>query len=47
MTADDVLGAVRELTPGIADRAARVDQFGRIPDEAIRDLVSAGVFRML
>ncbi|MEE2032295.1 3-hydroxy-9,10-secoandrosta-1,3,5(10)-triene-9,17-dione monooxygenase oxygenase subunit [Rhodococcus chondri] len=47
MAADDVLGAVRELLPGIADHAARVDETRRVPDETISALGAAGVFRML
>ncbi|MFV9430654.1 3-hydroxy-9,10-secoandrosta-1,3,5(10)-triene-9,17-dione monooxygenase oxygenase subunit [Rhodococcus aetherivorans] len=47
MVADDVPGAVRDLIPAIADRAADTDRLGRISDETVRDLVSAGVFRML
>ncbi|MEU5840973.1 3-hydroxy-9,10-secoandrosta-1,3,5(10)-triene-9,17-dione monooxygenase oxygenase subunit [Rhodococcus sp. NPDC047139] len=45
--ADDVLEAVLDLIPGIASRAADTDRIGRIPDDTIRELVSAGVFRML
>lgn len=44
---DDILDAVRALLPRIAEQAAEVDRFGRIPDDIVRDLVSAGVFRML
>lgn len=47
MTADDVLAAVRNLVPGIAARAADTDRLGRVSDEVVRDLVCAGVFRML
>ncbi|MDC3725830.1 hydroxylase [Rhodococcus rhodochrous] len=47
MTADDVLDAVRDLIPGIAARAAETDRLGRVPDGTVRELVAAGVFRML
>ncbi|MGU3585794.1 3-hydroxy-9,10-secoandrosta-1,3,5(10)-triene-9,17-dione monooxygenase oxygenase subunit [Rhodococcus sp. C26F] len=47
MAADDVLDAVRSLIPGIAARAADTDRLGRVPDETVRELVAAGVFRML
>ena len=47
MVIDDVLDAVREQVPGIASRAADTDRSGRISAETIRDLVSAGVFRLL
>jgi len=47
MTAHDVLDSVRDLLPGIAARAADVDESRRIPDEVIGDLVDTGVFRML
>ncbi|MBB5136873.1 3-hydroxy-9,10-secoandrosta-1,3,5(10)-triene-9,17-dione monooxygenase [Thermocatellispora tengchongensis] len=43
----DVLDAVRPLLPGIAERAARADAERRVPEETIRELVRAGVFRML
>ncbi|MGC5163843.1 3-hydroxy-9,10-secoandrosta-1,3,5(10)-triene-9,17-dione monooxygenase oxygenase subunit [Rhodococcus sp. DT1] len=47
MTPCHVLDAVRELAPGLAARAAHIDESRRIPDETIAELVAAGVFRML
>ncbi len=47
MTPCHVLDAVRELAPRLADRAAHIDESRRIPDATIRELVDAGVFRML
>jgi 3-hydroxy-9,10-secoandrosta-1,3,5(10)-triene-9,17-dione monooxygenase len=44
---NEVLDAVRELLPGIAERARAVDEKGAIPAETIRELTAAGVFRML
>lgn len=44
---NEVLDAVRELLPGIAERARSVDEKGSIPAETIRELTAAGVFRML
>ena len=43
----DVLDAVRQLLPGIAERAPRADTDCRISEETIAELRSAGVFRML
>ena len=47
MTACQVLDAVREMAPRLAARAAHIDESRRIPDETIRELGAAGVFRML
>ncbi|WP_106399334.1 3-hydroxy-9,10-secoandrosta-1,3,5(10)-triene-9,17-dione monooxygenase oxygenase subunit [Actinocorallia populi] len=44
---DEVLEAVRELLPKLAERAKTVDEKGRIPAVSIRELTEAGVFRML
>ncbi|MFG2091456.1 MULTISPECIES: 3-hydroxy-9,10-secoandrosta-1,3,5(10)-triene-9,17-dione monooxygenase oxygenase subunit [unclassified Spirillospora] len=44
---NEVLGTVRGLLPGIAERARSVDEKGRIPAETVRELTAAGVFRML
>ena len=44
---NEVLEAVRELLPGIAERARSVDEKGRIPAETMKELTAAGVFRML
>jgi alkylation response protein AidB-like acyl-CoA dehydrogenase len=42
-----VLDAVRDLTPGIAARAAEIESARRVPLDLIKDLVAAGCFRML
>ncbi|MCZ2528263.1 3-hydroxy-9,10-secoandrosta-1,3,5(10)-triene-9,17-dione monooxygenase oxygenase subunit [Streptomyces sp. NPDC059506] len=44
---NQVLESVRALLPAIAERAGRTDESGRVPDETVRDLAAAGVFRML
>ncbi|MGW0688422.1 3-hydroxy-9,10-secoandrosta-1,3,5(10)-triene-9,17-dione monooxygenase oxygenase subunit [Streptomyces sp. NPDC002754] len=42
-----VLEAVRALLPAIADRARATDEQGQVPEESVRELIDAGVFRML
>lgn len=42
-----VQARVRDVLPGIAQRAARAEEIRRVPDETIAELVDAGVFRML
>ncbi|WP_248964144.1 3-hydroxy-9,10-secoandrosta-1,3,5(10)-triene-9,17-dione monooxygenase oxygenase subunit [Sphaerisporangium perillae] len=44
---NEVLDAVRRLLPKIAERARSTDEGRRVPEEAIRELVETGVFRML
>ncbi|TMR03111.1 flavin-dependent monooxygenase [Actinomadura soli] len=44
---NEVLESVRGLLPEISERARSVDEKGRIPAETVRDLTTAGVFRML
>ncbi|WP_182907477.1 3-hydroxy-9,10-secoandrosta-1,3,5(10)-triene-9,17-dione monooxygenase oxygenase subunit [Microbispora sp. H13382] len=44
---NEVLDAVRTLLPKIAERARSTDEDRRVPAESIRELVQAGVFRML
>ncbi|MBB2740809.1 UNVERIFIED_ORG: 3-hydroxy-9,10-secoandrosta-1,3,5(10)-triene-9,17-dione monooxygenase [Microbispora rosea subsp. rosea] len=44
---NEVLDAVRALLPKIAERARSTDEDRRVPAESIRELVQAGVFRML
>jgi 3-hydroxy-9,10-secoandrosta-1,3,5(10)-triene-9,17-dione monooxygenase len=41
------LDGVRSLLPGIRARAESVEQLGRIPEETVRELDEAGVFRGL
>lgn len=45
--ADTVLEAVRPLLPVLAERAPETDTAHRVPDASVRELVAAGVFRML
>ncbi|WP_194818263.1 3-hydroxy-9,10-secoandrosta-1,3,5(10)-triene-9,17-dione monooxygenase oxygenase subunit [Nocardia sp. XZ_19_385] len=42
-----VLDRVRDLLPGIRERAAETDRQRQVPVESIRELTEAGVFRML
>ncbi|MEV0594677.1 3-hydroxy-9,10-secoandrosta-1,3,5(10)-triene-9,17-dione monooxygenase oxygenase subunit [Nonomuraea cavernae] len=44
---DEVLDLVRTLLPRFAERARSTDEERRVPEETIRELVDAGVFRML
>ncbi|WP_112469361.1 3-hydroxy-9,10-secoandrosta-1,3,5(10)-triene-9,17-dione monooxygenase oxygenase subunit [Streptomyces triticisoli] len=44
---NEVLESVRPLLPAIAERAHETDESRRIPERTIRELVEAGVFRML
>ncbi|MFE7359020.1 3-hydroxy-9,10-secoandrosta-1,3,5(10)-triene-9,17-dione monooxygenase oxygenase subunit [Streptomyces sp. NPDC057543] len=44
---NEVLESVRALLPAIADRARSTDESRRVPEKTIRELVDAGVFRML
>ncbi|MGH3503312.1 MAG: acyl-CoA dehydrogenase family protein, partial [Nocardioidaceae bacterium] len=43
----DTLAAVRALLPAITERAATADEGREVPEQTIRELVDAGVFRML
>ncbi|HEX5567347.1 MAG TPA: flavin-dependent monooxygenase [Streptomyces sp.] len=43
----EILESVRALLPAIAERAQTADESGRIPRKTIRELIDAGVFRML
>ncbi|MEV6320621.1 3-hydroxy-9,10-secoandrosta-1,3,5(10)-triene-9,17-dione monooxygenase oxygenase subunit [Nocardia sp. NPDC051787] len=42
-----VLDRVRDLLPALRDRAADTDLRRRVPEQSIRELTAAGVFRML
>ncbi|WP_324784387.1 3-hydroxy-9,10-secoandrosta-1,3,5(10)-triene-9,17-dione monooxygenase oxygenase subunit [Streptomyces sp. H51] len=42
-----VLEKVRALLPAVAERARATDEEGRVPEETVRELTDAGVFRML
>lgn len=44
---NEVLESVRALLPAIADRAQSTDESRRVPEKTIRELLDAGVFRML
>ncbi|QIK76157.1 3-hydroxy-9,10-secoandrosta-1,3,5(10)-triene-9,17-dione monooxygenase oxygenase subunit [Nocardioides piscis] len=43
----DVLTSVRDLLPGIRARAAEAEEQRTVPDTTMKELVEAGVFRML
>ncbi len=47
MSALDVLGNVRDLTPQIRERAGEAEQARRLPDQSVKDLKAAGVMRLL
>ncbi|WP_078616366.1 3-hydroxy-9,10-secoandrosta-1,3,5(10)-triene-9,17-dione monooxygenase oxygenase subunit [Streptomyces albus] len=42
-----VVEAVRDLVPRIRERAAEAEAAGRVPDETVRQLADAGLFRLL
>lgn len=44
---NEVLESVRALLPAIAERARNTDESRQVPEKTIRELVDAGVFRML
>lgn len=44
--ASDLLAAAKDLRPVLASRAERTDRERRLPDETIRDLLDAGLFRV-
>ncbi|MFE7713179.1 3-hydroxy-9,10-secoandrosta-1,3,5(10)-triene-9,17-dione monooxygenase oxygenase subunit [Streptomyces sp. NPDC057486] len=44
---NEVLESVRALLPAIAERAQTTDESRQVPEKTIRELVDAGVFRML
>ena len=46
-TARDVLDAVHDLAPSIADRAAEIERARRLPADLLDDLRRTGCFRML
>nr|WP_298380332.1 acyl-CoA dehydrogenase family protein [uncultured Halomonas sp.] len=43
----ELLQAAQDLAPRLAERARRAEEEGRIPDENIRDITRAGLFRVL
>lgn len=47
MDGDKVLGNVRDLLPGIRDRAAEAEERRVLPEATVKELVEPGVFRML
>src|SRR5436305_6271642 len=47
MTPDEFLGRVRDLLPGIRERASRAEQLRRLPDETFADFQEAGVLRAI
>jgi 3-hydroxy-9,10-secoandrosta-1,3,5(10)-triene-9,17-dione monooxygenase len=46
-TAGEVLDAVRELLPGLRERAQETEDLRRVPDENIKVLQDSGFFRLL
>jgi 3-hydroxy-9,10-secoandrosta-1,3,5(10)-triene-9,17-dione monooxygenase len=46
-TAGEVLDAVRELLPGLRERAQETEDLRRIPDENVKALQDSGFFRLL
>ena len=47
VTVEEMVERARALRPRLAERAARTDVAGRVPDETIADLKAAGLFRVL
>jgi 3-hydroxy-9,10-secoandrosta-1,3,5(10)-triene-9,17-dione monooxygenase len=47
MDGDEVLTNVRDLLPGIRERAAEAEERRVLPETTVKELVAAGVFRML
>ena len=47
MDGDEVLTNVLDLLPGIRERAAEAEERRVLPETTIKELVAAGVFRML
>jgi indole-3-acetate monooxygenase len=47
MTAEDVLGAIRDLAPAIGGRAAEIEAARRLPGDLLDELTRAGCFRLL
>ncbi len=47
MKAQELLGRVRELKPGIAARAVECERLRRLPDETFREFQEVGVFRWM
>jgi 3-hydroxy-9,10-secoandrosta-1,3,5(10)-triene-9,17-dione monooxygenase len=45
ISADDFLAGIDKLLPAIRARAAETEALGRVPDQTIRELTNAGVFR--
>lgn len=45
--ASEVLARVRDLLPGIAERAAHAEESRVLPETTVKELLAAGVFRML
>ncbi|AHH98486.1 flavin-dependent monooxygenase [Kutzneria viridogrisea] len=44
---DQVIGAVRDLLPALRERAQQAEDRRRLPEESIKDLDRAGLFRLL
>jgi 3-hydroxy-9,10-secoandrosta-1,3,5(10)-triene-9,17-dione monooxygenase len=46
-TLNDVLDRAHSLVPRLLDRARRAEELRRLPDETVRDLFEAGLFKVL
>jgi 3-hydroxy-9,10-secoandrosta-1,3,5(10)-triene-9,17-dione monooxygenase len=47
VTPESYLDRVRDLLPALRDRAREAEQLRRLPDETVKDFLSAGLFRCL
>ncbi len=47
MEPDEFIGRVRELLPGVRERAPRAEQLRQLPDESFAEFQEAGLFRAL
>ncbi|MFE1909340.1 3-hydroxy-9,10-secoandrosta-1,3,5(10)-triene-9,17-dione monooxygenase oxygenase subunit [Streptomyces gardneri] len=45
--ADDVLAAIRDLAPGLRERAAEAEALRRVPDASIKEIEDTGFFQLL
>ena len=45
-TAAQLLGRAAELVPVLRERAARTEELRRVPAETVKDILSAGLYRI-
>ncbi|MER6479106.1 3-hydroxy-9,10-secoandrosta-1,3,5(10)-triene-9,17-dione monooxygenase oxygenase subunit [Streptomyces filamentosus] len=45
--AEDVLAAIRDLAPGLRERAAEAEELRRVPDASVKELEDTGFFQLL